>query len=140
MSAAEVARFLESSRTAVLVTTGPDGCPDPVGMWYVLDAQGRLRMRTYARSQKARNLERDPRVAVLVETGERYGELRGVQISGRVELDHDPERILDVVAALAGKYEGVESVDRGALADYAGKQVALTVVALRVVSWDFTKL
>ena len=135
----EVAQFLAGSRTAVVVTLGPDGLPDPVPMWYVVDA-GDVVMRTYAKSQKVRNLERDPRVAVLVEDGETYGTLRGVQLTGRVELSRDVEDVLDVVAGLAAKYEGVASVDREALLDYAGKQVVMRVRAEKVVSWDHRKI
>ena len=68
----EVAEFLGSARTMVLVTLGPDGVPDPVPMWFVTDDDGAVWMRTYAKSQKVRNLERDPRFSALVESGERY--------------------------------------------------------------------
>lgn len=141
---AEVADFLGAGRTLVLVTTGPEGVPDPVPMWYVLDDDGEVRMRTYRRSQKVVNLRREPRAAGLVEDGERYAELRGVQLTGRVELVEDPDWIADVWVGLMVKYEGLADADvpdaRAALRERAGKQVGLRLVADRVVSWDHRKL
>ncbi len=134
----EVTSYLAAARTAVLVTIGRDGAPDPVGMWFVM-AGDELVMRTYAKSQKVRNLERDPRVSVLVEDGETYDTLRGVQLTGRVELSGDVDEVLDVVAGLAAKYDGVTDLDRESLREYAGKQVVLRLRADQVVSWDHRK-
>ena len=67
LTADEVAQLLRDARTMVLVTNGPDGVPDPVPMWFVVDEGGSVWMRTYATSQKVLNLERDPRFAALVE-------------------------------------------------------------------------
>jgi PPOX class probable F420-dependent enzyme len=138
LSAEEVAAYLASARTAVLVTIGPDGAPDPVGMWFVMDGDD-LVMRTYAKSQKVRNLERNPRGSVLVEDGESYETLRGVQLTGRVSLSRDVDRVLDVVAGLAAKYEGVDDLDREPLRGYAAKQSVLRLHPERVVSWDHRK-
>jgi PPOX class probable F420-dependent enzyme len=134
----EVASYLASARTAVLVTIGPDGVPDPVGMWFVMDGDDVV-MRTYAKSQKVLNLQRDPRVSVLVEDGESYDTLRGVQLTGRVSLSRDVDEVLDVVAGLAAKYEGVGDLDRESLRGYAGKQSVLRVHPDQVVSWDHRK-
>jgi PPOX class probable F420-dependent enzyme len=138
LSPEEVSAYLASARTAVLVTIGPDGVPDPVGMWFVMDGED-LVMRTYAKSQKVRNLERDPRVSVLVEDGESYQTLRGVQLSGQMSLSRDVGAVLDVVAGLAAKYDGVTDLDREALRDYAAKQSVLRLRPERVVSWDHRK-
>jgi PPOX class probable F420-dependent enzyme len=146
MQSAEVAAFLTESRTAILATTGPDGTPDPVPMWFVVEDDV-LWMRTYAKSQKVRNLERHPRAAILVETGERYVELRGVQLTGEVEIVRDIDVICRVFADLMVKYEGLDPqfVDDTAEAyrPTAGKQVALAVRWTQpewsVVSWDHRK-
>ncbi|MEZ5115546.1 MAG: TIGR03618 family F420-dependent PPOX class oxidoreductase [Candidatus Nanopelagicales bacterium] len=143
MTEDEVRGFLAAGRTLVLVTIGPDGVPDPVPMWFVLDDDGDVWMRTYAASQKVVNLRRDPRVAVLVETGDRYVELRGVQVTGRIELVDDVDRICAVFADLMVKYEGVDPAHRAAVMEgyraKAAKQVALRLVPERVVSWDHRK-
>jgi PPOX class probable F420-dependent enzyme len=143
LSPEEVEDLLGAARTMVLVTTGPDGVPDPVPMWFVL-RDGVVHMRTYAKSQKVVNLERDPRFAALVETGERYVELRGVQLSGTVALLDDVDLVCDVFAALMVKYEGldpahVESV-RTAYRDRAPKQRVLRLDVERTVSWDHAKI
>lgn len=143
MSPPEVDDFLAAARTMILATIGPDGVPDPVGMWFVL-LEGDVWMRTYAKSQKAHNLRRDPRVSVLVEDGQRYAELRGVQISGRMELCDDIDVICDIAAGLLVKYEGMSVDDipvaRAAYRSTAPKQVAMRLVPDRIVSWDHRKL
>ena len=144
MSPEEVRDFLASGRELVLVTYGPDGLPDPVPMWYVLDAEGAPVMRTYRKSQKVANVRRDPRCAALVTSGDRYDELRGVQLTGRVETFEDVDAILDVLAAVAVKYQGASPDDvpafRAGMREYAAKQTGLRVVADRVASWDHGKL
>ena len=140
MTDAEVRAFLAAGRELVLVTYGPDGLPDPVPMWYVLDADGHPVMRTYAKSQKVANVRRDPRCAALVTGGDRYDELRGVQLTGRVETFDDVDEILGVLGAVAEKYVGVRAEVTPALRDYAGKQTGLRVVADRIASWDHAKL
>jgi PPOX class probable F420-dependent enzyme len=138
LSPDEVSAYLDSAKTAVLVTIGPDGVPDPVGMWFVM-AGAELVMRTYAKSQKVRNLGRDPRASVLVEDGETYEALRGVQLTGRVSMSRDVDDVLDVVTELAAKYDGVGELDRESLREYAGKQAVLRLRPERVVSWDHRK-
>jgi PPOX class probable F420-dependent enzyme len=138
LSPEEVSTYLASAKTAVLVTIGPDGVGDPVGMWFVMDGDD-LVMRTYAKSQKVRNLERDPRVSVLVEDGETYQTLRGVQLTGQITLSRDVDAVLDVVAGLAAKYDGVTDLDRESLRDYAAKQTVLRLRPEQVVSWDHRK-
>jgi PPOX class probable F420-dependent enzyme len=144
MTATEVEAYLQARRTLILCTTGPDGLPDPVPMWFVVGADGVPTMRTYAKSQKVANLRRDPRAVGLVEDGEQYDELRGVQLTGRVELVDDLEAILDVTIGLARRYQGMTAEQapaaREGLRDYAAKQVAMRLLADRVVSWDHRKL
>ena len=144
MTAAETTAYLAAGRTVILVTVGPDGLPDPVPMWYVVDDAGRIRMRTYAASQKVTNLRRDPRVACLVEDGDRYVELRGVQITGRIELVEDPDWIAEVVVGLAGKYEGLDPAHieavRESARNRAAKQVGMLLHVDHAVSWDHGKI
>lgn len=83
-----VRRLLESSGTVQVASHGPHGWPHLVPMWFSLDEDGLITFTTYATSQKARNLQRDARVTVLVESGDVYDELRGVMIEGEAELIH----------------------------------------------------
>jgi hypothetical protein len=112
-------------------------------MWFVTDG-GDLLMRTFTKSQKVRNVVRDPRAAALVETGERYDQLRGVQLTGRVETFTDPDALLDVGAALAVKYQGMSPEAAASLREKArpltAKFTGLRFVPERVASWDHAKL
>jgi len=143
MSDDEIAAFLAEPRTLTLVTLGPDGFPDPVAMWFVPDTDGSVWMRTYAKSQKVVNLLRDARVAALIESGSRYAELRGVQMSGTIDVVHDVDVICGIFADLMIRYEGMSSEYRAsAIEGYrskAPKQVGLHLVPARVVSWDHAK-
>jgi PPOX class probable F420-dependent enzyme len=144
MSAAEVTEFIAGGRTLVLVTLGPDGLPDPVPMWYVVDDSGTIAMRTYRKSQKVVNLRRDSRVAALLEDGSRYTQLRGVQLTGRVELVEDDDVVADIMVGLLRKYERLAAQDvdaaRVAALQRAPKQVAMRLRIDAVASWDHRKL
>ncbi len=143
LSGSEVEDLLRSARTMVLVTNGPDGVPDPVPMWFLVDGGGTVWMRTYAKSQKVLNLGRDPRFAALVETGDRYVELRGVQLSGTVTLVEDVDVVCGVFAGLMVKYEGLDPEDvdsvKVAYRERAPKQRAMRLDVTKVVSWDHGK-
>jgi len=143
MAPEEIAALVAGARTAILATVGPDGVPDPVPMWFILRGD-EIWMRTYAKSQKAINLRRDPRVAVLIEDGERYAQLRGVQFSGRMDLSDDVDLICEIAAALLVKYEGLDPADTEAVMSAyrptAAKQVAMRLVVEHTASWDHAKL
>jgi hypothetical protein len=112
-------------------------------MWFTV-RDGEIWVWTYAKSQKVRNLERDPRATLLVETGTEYVELRGVQIEAEAELVRDPEAVLDFGRELTIRYaEGIDSVEgdaAAALQAQAAKRVAIRFRAARVASWDHRKL
>jgi PPOX class probable F420-dependent enzyme len=140
MTPDEVAALLAGSRKLQLATINPDGTPHLVTMFYVM-LGGRIAFWTYRASQKARNLARDPRLTCLVETGEDYFELRGVQVVGVAQLVEDPAGILEIGRAVAA---GLAGVPAGALDDYvahaARKRVGFIVEPTRTISWDHRKL
>src|SRR2546430_4011946 len=105
MSDEEVAGFLDAQRVVTCATLGKDGRPHLMPMWYVV-RDGELWSWTYAKSQKVRNLERDDRATLEVETGHAYHELRGVMIRARCELHSDLETVAGVGEALAVRYGG----------------------------------
>jgi hypothetical protein len=112
-------------------------------LWYV-QRDGEIWIYTYAKSQKVRNLERDPRATLLIEVGREYTELRGVQIEAEAEIHRDHETVLAVVREVTIRYaEGIDSIEgdaAAALAAQARKRVAIHFRALRVASWDHRKL
>ncbi len=132
-------------RKLQVATIGPDGRPHLVTLFHtVLD--GRLMFWTYAKSQKILNLERDPRVTCLVEAGEQYEQLRGVQITGRAQIVRAREDVAVVGRAVVSRMLGLDPGDdvdpavAAEVARQAQKRVAVEVVPERVVSWDHRKL
>jgi general stress protein 26 len=137
----ERAAFLDEQRVVICATSGPRGWAHLMPLWYVI-RDGELWAWTYARSQKVRNLERDPRATLQVETGESYGELRGVMIEARTEVHRDIDVVTGVGADIAQRYGGGELAPdaRAAVRAQAAKRVALQFVAQRTASWDHRKL
>ena len=140
MNDEEIRSFLEEQRTLLVATLDHDGFPHLVAMWYVLSGN-EIAFWTYARSQKVVNLKRDPRLSCLVESGERYDELRGVQIKGRAVLSAEPEMVLQLGKAIWERYTGpLNERTRPMVEAQASKRVAIFVQPLEVVSWDHRKL
>jgi PPOX class probable F420-dependent enzyme len=140
MTAGEAAAFLAESRKLQLATINQDGTPHLVTMFYVM-LGGRIAFWTYRASQKARNLARDPRVTCLVEAGEEYFDLRGVQVAGAARLVDDPAGVLEIGRGVAG---GLAGIPADAVDDYvahaARKRVGFVVDPVKVISWDHRKL
>jgi PPOX class probable F420-dependent enzyme len=143
LTPAEQAELLSSERVVVVSSLGPRGWPHSMPMWYVV-REGEIWVWTYAKSQKVRNLERDPRATLLIETGHEYTELRGIQIEAVAELIRDPERVVDYAKEMTIRYaEGIESVEgdaAAALEAQAPKRVAVRFEARRTATWDHRKL
>ena len=144
MSEEEIQSFLEHTKTIILVSNGTGGYPHPMPMWFVRDPDGAIRMTTYGRSQKVRNLERDPRVSLLAESGLEYQELRGVVFYGSAELIHDTEQVIDTLMAAAGNPAPADPEQHKAIREgmrkNAEKRVLIRVKPERTVSWDHAKL
>jgi PPOX class probable F420-dependent enzyme len=140
MSAEEVRGFLAEKMVMQCATIGPRGLAHMVPLWFVGDAS-ELRGWTYAKSQKARNLERDPRATLGLEDGVQYHELRGVMFECDVELERDPARIERFGLELFERYAGELNDDIRAMVEkQAQKRVGLTFHPTRTVSWDHRKL
>src|SRR5256714_10063143 len=107
MSDEEVRAFLAEQMIVSCATLGPNGRPHLVPLWYVADGT-ELRGWTYAKSQKAKNLERDPRATLQVEDGVQYHELRGVMLECDVQVERDPGRVAGYGVALFERYTGGE--------------------------------
>jgi len=136
MTPAEVAEFLDGRSKAHLATLQPDGGVHLVTMFYAM-LDGQVAFWTYRASQKARNLARDPRITCLVEDGQDYFQLRGVQIRGVVrpfEAYDDVLRIGRLIGRALGEVPSVY------LEHTALKRNAYVIEPSRVVSWDHRKL
>jgi PPOX class probable F420-dependent enzyme len=143
MSDEEIASFLDEQRVMVCATNGRDGWPHLMPLWYVV-REGELWAWTYAKSQKVRNLERDPRATVQIETGEAYEQLRGVMIEARAVIHRATDAVAELGTEIFGRYS---QGDRAVGDDFldtvqaqAAKRVGLQLVPQTLVSWDHRKL
>jgi PPOX class probable F420-dependent enzyme len=142
LSAEEQRELIDSERIVVVSSLGPRGWPHSMPLWYV-PREGDIWIYTYAKSQKVKNLERDPRATLLVETGHEYAELRGLEIEARAEIHRELETVFELAIDLTSRYADgaqVEGDAAEALRSQARKRVAIRFEARRVASWDHRKL
>ena len=150
MSDAEAASFLEESRTVTCATIARDGRPHLMPLWYVVrntqpaspaGTREQLWSWTYAKSQKAKNLERDSRATLGIEDGVGYEELRGVMFECDVRVERDPAAVEGFGLELFERYAADLTPEiREMVAAQAQKRVGLTFVPYREVTWDHRKL
>jgi PPOX class probable F420-dependent enzyme len=140
MSPAEVDAFLAERRNMTMCSLSPDGSIHAVAMWYgFLD--GCVAVETKAKSQKAQNLRRDPRLTVLFETGDSYEELRGVELVGRAEIIEDPDKLWEIGVSVFERYNGPYSDELKPFVEaMLRKRVGIKLHVERTVSWDHRKL
>ncbi len=144
MSDDEVRKFVRSSKTIIINSIERGGYPHPMPMWFAVDDDGTIRMTTFRKSQKVKNIERDPRVSLLVEDGEEYAQLRGVVFYGKTEIVDDSGAVTQTLLAIGGQEVPKDPEARAALeagiAHTAAKRVCILIRPERVVSWDHRKL
>jgi PPOX class probable F420-dependent enzyme len=150
MTDGELHAFLAEHKIVSVATVGPNGRPHLVPLWYVPQEDGSLTGWTFAKSQKAKNLERDPRATIQVEDGVDYAELRGVMMECDVEIERDARRVgedfgLPLLRRYApgGGSDGTGDLPpevREMVAKQAPKRVGLRFRPTRTVTWDHRKL
>jgi nitroimidazol reductase NimA-like FMN-containing flavoprotein (pyridoxamine 5'-phosphate oxidase superfamily) len=144
LTAGEIREFLDSRKTLIIVSNGPDGFPHPMPMWFYVDDAGCVYCTTFGKSQKVMNLKRDPRASLLVESGLEYAELKGVVIYAQTEVVDDVEQAIDTLVKINTRGVSVDAAQRAALATAvsktAAKRVVLKFTPQRYVSWDHAKL
>lgn len=141
MSDAERDAFLGEQLTCRVATVSAGGRPHVTPLWYVWDGSA-LWLYSIVRSQRWRDLERDPRVSVVVDAGTDYLELRGVELGGSVEVLGEAPRTgepghpeLDEPERLfRDRYHG------GGDFPYDGRHAWLRLTPDRQYSWDFRKI
>ena len=142
MTEAEIQQFLVESRVATLATNGPSGYPHQVAMWYGI-VDGRVCFETKARSQKAVNLRRDPKLSISVEGGDSYDQLRGVAIDGHARIVDDTTDPLYWAAGISvfERYQAPYTEEMRPAVEYMmNKRVVVIVEPVRIRSWDHRKL
>jgi PPOX class probable F420-dependent enzyme len=146
MTDAEREKYLAEAQTLIICSIGPGGFPHPMPMWFGLESDGNVVMTTFTKSQKIKNIERDPRVSLLAESGTAYAELRGVVIYGKAELVRDKEQVLDILAKVSAKSAGGAgnapdpAALRNALMATVPKRTGIRIRPDKIVSWDHRKL
>ena len=138
LSPDEQAAFFRERKKAALATIDKDGFPHVVAMNYFI-RDGAFYMTSYGKAQKVVNIRRNPRVALMVETGDTYAELRGVMIRGRCEILEGQEAVEAAFASRAEAQSNASPVQPGAVAS-APKRVVLKIVPDKIISWDHQKL
>lgn len=144
MTESEIQAYLREGHTMTLVTNGHRGYPHAVAMFYALGDDLSVNLATYASSQKVKNIERDPRVTLLVESGTKYSELRGVMIEGHAAISTNTERtvatMIEANAVTGSPLPDIDQIPDDVKQRMAGKRVLVSVKPERMVSWDHGKL
>ncbi len=142
MTDAEVAAFLDAQRTVTCATFGPRGWPHLAPLWYVVRG-GRVWAWTFAKSQKALDIARDPRATLQLETGDQYDQLRGVTFECDVIVHRDVGAVAELGVEILRRYAGVPELPEvvvDGIRRQAAKRVGLEFVERRRASWDHRKL
>ena len=140
MTPEEADAYIHAGKTIVMCTINHDGTIHAVAMYYgFLD--GCVAFETKTKSQKVQNLRRDPRITCLVETGETYEQLRGVELVGRGEIVDDPGRMWEAGVSVFERYNAPYTEEMKPFVEIMlRKRVGIAVHVDRVVSWDHAKL
>jgi PPOX class probable F420-dependent enzyme len=140
MTPDEIDAFLREQHTCRVATVSPDGRPHVGALWFAWDGTS-LWLYSITRSRRWADLRHDPRVAVVVDDGEEYGDLRGVELSGSVDFvgeaprTGEPHPGLDVPERLfAAKNFGLDAMV------HDGRHAWLRLTPEAVTSWDFRKV
>ncbi len=141
MSPEEIDGFIHERRPMTMCTLNHDGSIHAVAMWYGF-VDGSVAIETKAKSQKAVNLRRDPRITCMFEDGDQYEDLRGVELVGRAEIVEDPEKMFELGVSVFERYYGGTYTDdlRPFIETMLHKRIVVRVDVERTVSWDHRKL
>ena len=142
MTEQEVKDFLAEHMKVQVATIGPDGVPHLSTLFYDL-FDGKIGFWTYGKSQKIKNLQRDPRVSCLLEDGEDYFELRGISITGTAEVITDKERIREIGTAVATRMvngDDLGDFGRATVEKQVQKRYAVLITPTKVATWDHRKM
>jgi PPOX class probable F420-dependent enzyme len=140
MTPAEVDAFVAERRPMTMCSLSPDGSIHAVAMWYGF-VDGLVTVETKAKSQKAQNLRRDPRLTLLFEDGDYYEELRGVELVGKAEIIEDPDRLWMLGVSVFERYYAPYSEElKPFIETMLHKRVGIALHVERTVSWDHRKL
>src|ERR1700683_5407071 len=133
----EQAAFLRDAKKAALATLDSEGFPHVVAM-NIMVRDGAVFMTSYGKAQKVVNIRRNPKVGVMIESGRKYSELRGVMIRGECEIFDNPATVQFIMRSILG-VDGSAPTDERTVSS-ASKRVVLKVTPKKISSWDHSKL
>jgi len=142
MTEAEIAAYLEEQTILNIATIGPTGHPHLVAMWYVV-MDGKVTFWTFGKSQKILNLRRDAKITGLIESGDTYDQLKGLELVGSGRIIDDFDKVLSIGKAVGLKYNGEGAISDAAmpfLEAQARKRLGIQIEVDQIVSWDHTKI
>jgi PPOX class probable F420-dependent enzyme len=143
MDEEEVRAFLAAGHTGILATLRADGSPAVMPLWYVV-VDDAVYVRTLAKSAKAQQVQDDPRVSFLVESGRAWAELQAVVLYGAAVVETDPGVIARVDEAFAAKYTPFlmpSSASDRTRRHYAQERIHVRIEPdRRALTWDNAKI
>ena len=142
MSDSEIAAYLEEQTILNIASIGPTGHPHMVAMWYVVMDE-KVTFWTFGKSQKIVNLRRDNKITGLVESGDTYDQLKGLELVGSATIVDDYDAVLAIGKAVGLKYNGDGAISDAALPfleAQAKKRLGIQINVEQIVSWDHTKI
>ncbi len=140
MTPEEVDAFIHERRAMTLCSINHDGSIHAVAMWYGF-VEGCMAVETKAKSQKVQNLRRDPRMTCLLEDGDYYEELRGVELVGTAEIVEDAGRMWELGVSVFERYNAPYTPEMRPLVEMMlHKRVVIKLHVERTVTWDHRKL
>jgi PPOX class probable F420-dependent enzyme len=143
LTADEAWQAIESAHTGILTTLRRDGMPIALPVWFVVDDRS-VALTTPAGTKKIARIRHDPRASFLVESGEQYTELRGVHLTGRIDVVEDAAATSRIEAAVNAKYASfrppASSLPAPAQAYYAKQAFLRFVPDGRILTWDNGRL
>lgn len=139
MTEAERNEFLATARTCRVATLNGDGSPHLTPLWFVWDGAS-LWLTSITQSQRWQNLQRDDRVAVVVDDGHDFVELRGVELNGQAVPVGEVPRAADAVAELEVPERLFADRNAGGRVAHDGRHAWLRIRPDKIVSWDFRKI
>jgi nitroimidazol reductase NimA-like FMN-containing flavoprotein (pyridoxamine 5'-phosphate oxidase superfamily) len=132
--------YLAEARTMTLCTIDKNGYPHAVAMAYMVK-DGCIYMTSFKKAQKVVNARRNPKVTVMLESGDAYDQLKGLMIRGDCEVIDEPEEVWNVMREIR-RFHGEEPAapENAILKERAKKRAVLKIIPVKTSSWDHTKL
>lgn len=144
LTADEIRAYMDSHKTLIIISNGRNGFPHPMPMWFYVDDSGYVYCTTFRKSQKVLNFQRDPKAALLIESGVEYAELKSVMIHAMTEIVDDFDVVCDTLVKINTRGVEVDEAQVARLLDgvskTATKRIVLKFKPEQYVTWDHAKL